>query len=397
MLQLPVSHRWSLAPDQPFSEGWKEHGLRLFVRNTFIDVEDALSDAVRADAYRRGSRSCDARFCGSAVLRCREDQSPSAAKRASVAALRAKDNDGADKGDLLRDDETTSLASEDAEDTASSATEPWAEYDREEWPEDGGSALEESALLEIGVAGTAALAFDQTPTASPVAAGATTSMPGATFTDPTPTMGFCWPHCVSGDGWYSASPVVAPTFPTPYEHAEYTLPPVLPAAAALPALSAQQLLPAPPMYFAPVFIQEEDSASPPPSAAPSEPPPAVPSEEDLQQAASGDEAPAAAPALSPAPAQAAPSPPAPAQEEIVAGEASSEDEASLLSEGSRLHGTVGEDLQPACQPCAWFYKSSGCKNGRECFYCHLCPKEELKTRKKEKVARLRQQQPRCSD
>lgn len=51
---------------------------------------------------------------------------------------------------------------------------------------------------------------------------------------------------------------------------------------------------------------------------------------------------------------------------------------SCPSVGSGLHGS-GE-----CKPCAWFWKAQGCQNGRECLHCHLCPKRELKARKKQK-------------
>lgn len=53
------------------------------------------------------------------------------------------------------------------------------------------------------------------------------------------------------------------------------------------------------------------------------------------------------------------------------------------SHGSLLHG------RGTCQPCAWFWKSSGCKNGRFCGHCHLCPEGELKARKKTKATMMR--------
>jgi len=59
------------------------------------------------------------------------------------------------------------------------------------------------------------------------------------------------------------------------------------------------------------------------------------------------------------------------------------------SEGSKQHGTVTTDGRPGCQPCAWFCKGSGCKNGAACKYCHLCPPGEMKNRKKQKIALLR--------
>jgi len=63
-----------------------------------------------------------------------------------------------------------------------------------------------------------------------------------------------------------------------------------------------------------------------------------------------------------------------------------------LSVGSQSHGTLGPDGQPVCQPCAWFYKDTGCHNNASCRYCHLCPQGELKNRKKQKIARLRNQE-----
>lgn len=57
--------------------------------------------------------------------------------------------------------------------------------------------------------------------------------------------------------------------------------------------------------------------------------------------------------------------------------------------GSVNHGLLSETGEPECQPCAWFWKESGCYHGKGCRYCHKCPVGELKHRKKKKVARLR--------
>jgi len=54
-----------------------------------------------------------------------------------------------------------------------------------------------------------------------------------------------------------------------------------------------------------------------------------------------------------------------------------------LSTGSKLHHSGG------CKPCAWYWKQSGCLNGQACSYCHLCPAEELKKRKRAKIASMR--------
>jgi len=53
------------------------------------------------------------------------------------------------------------------------------------------------------------------------------------------------------------------------------------------------------------------------------------------------------------------------------------------SSGSVWHGTG------RCRPCAWFWKPTGCKNGRECEHCHLCPEGELKARRKEKSTMIK--------
>lgn len=74
-----------------------------------------------------------------------------------------------------------------------------------------------------------------------------------------------------------------------------------------------------------------------------------------------------------------------------AGSPASPDSLASPSVGSAEHGKTGPDGQPVCMPCAWFYKDSGCKNGQTCRYCHLCPNGELKNRKKMKIQRLRNQ------
>lgn len=60
--------------------------------------------------------------------------------------------------------------------------------------------------------------------------------------------------------------------------------------------------------------------------------------------------------------------------------------------GSSLHGT-GE-----CKPCAWFWKPQGCQNGKECIYCHLCPRnagnknhKKLRTAIRKELAQVPQQ------
>lgn len=43
-----------------------------------------------------------------------------------------------------------------------------------------------------------------------------------------------------------------------------------------------------------------------------------------------------------------------------------------------------------CTPCNYFwYKVDGCRMGSECTFCHICPKGEIKKRKKDKIKELR--------
>jgi len=53
------------------------------------------------------------------------------------------------------------------------------------------------------------------------------------------------------------------------------------------------------------------------------------------------------------------------------------------SVGSALHGSG------LCRPCAWFWKSRGCENAKDCRHCHLCPEVEIKNRRKMKVSALK--------
>jgi hypothetical protein len=40
----------------------------------------------------------------------------------------------------------------------------------------------------------------------------------------------------------------------------------------------------------------------------------------------------------------------------------------------------------ACRPCAWYWKAQGCQLGHKCLHCHMCPKGEIKARKKNRKA-----------
>lgn len=54
------------------------------------------------------------------------------------------------------------------------------------------------------------------------------------------------------------------------------------------------------------------------------------------------------------------------------------------SVGSSLHETGN------CKPCAWYWKPTGCENGGQCQFCHMCTEGEVKNRKKSKLVAMRQ-------
>merc|ERR1712159_451611 len=53
--------------------------------------------------------------------------------------------------------------------------------------------------------------------------------------------------------------------------------------------------------------------------------------------------------------------------------------------GAWSAGSVGHNAG-CCKPCAFVWKEEGCKEGEGCPFCHLCPPDEIKRRKKEKLA-----------
>lgn len=59
--------------------------------------------------------------------------------------------------------------------------------------------------------------------------------------------------------------------------------------------------------------------------------------------------------------------------------------------GSLELPTVGSAQHHAgqCKPCAFYWKDSGCSNGVQCHFCHLCDEKEKRRRAKEKKAWLR--------
>lgn len=65
--------------------------------------------------------------------------------------------------------------------------------------------------------------------------------------------------------------------------------------------------------------------------------------------------------------------------------------AGAMSEGSANHGT-GD-----CRPCAWFWKPNSCLNGKDCLHCHLCPENEIRRRKKDRLKSIQTQSKDATD
>lgn len=49
-------------------------------------------------------------------------------------------------------------------------------------------------------------------------------------------------------------------------------------------------------------------------------------------------------------------------------------------------------FRKACSPCAYYFKPDSCRLGAQCEFCHLCPRGEIKARKKLKARALRLQE-----
>lgn len=70
-----------------------------------------------------------------------------------------------------------------------------------------------------------------------------------------------------------------------------------------------------------------------------------------------------------------------------------EDSQELVEEALGLPSMGSADHHVGkCSPCAWYWKSGGCRNAATCIYCHLCPEGTRKAMKKAKVAMFRQQE-----
>jgi len=365
MLVLPIAQRKGAPPQgehegeppAPFPVG--DHGaqgLKVGVKNTFIDVDDAETPA------SRGAQTAMARIgAGPDVAFSPQADPPGYGGQHRPHALSREDRQG------------------------SWVTETPIHIGQKDYTT--------ASTLSPSLAGT-------TRTAAAVSAGGGdarfgTSSPG--YSTPGPI-----PPPPPAQALYGGLPAVAPYAlappgPVPYAVSPVVAPPMTSAPSSPSTFSAgRSPVPAPPAYAAPVSFQDQTSQPPPEEAGSLDrghgykynvkntfidvQDDATPMGNPWQQpqtcqARFSNEAglafkPGALAGASPA-AQPAP--------------------LSAPSVGSAEHGKTGPDGLPVCQPCAWFYKETGCKNGQTCRYCHLCPNGELKNRKKMKIARLRNQ------
>lgn len=72
-----------------------------------------------------------------------------------------------------------------------------------------------------------------------------------------------------------------------------------------------------------------------------------------------------------------------------AGSASAAEQESVMMRAPSFSSGAALHEAGKCEPCAWYWKPSGCRNAQECKRCHLCPEGALKNRKKAKVAMMR--------
>mmetsp|Transcript_99110 Transcript_99110/g.191464 ORF Transcript_99110/g.191464 Transcript_99110/m.191464 type:complete len:141 (+) Transcript_99110:94-516(+) len=61
-----------------------------------------------------------------------------------------------------------------------------------------------------------------------------------------------------------------------------------------------------------------------------------------------------------------------------------------LAKARRPEYSLGSDghSNNECKPCAWHWKASGCSNGIQCTFCHLCSSTALKEKRKKRIAEL---------
>merc|ERR1712232_1320866 len=63
---------------------------------------------------------------------------------------------------------------------------------------------------------------------------------------------------------------------------------------------------------------------------------------------------------------------------------------SVIHWQTKHPATEQAHLRKECQPCAYFlYKVDGCRWGKDCTFCHLCNRSDIKRRKAEKKRALR--------
>jgi hypothetical protein len=66
---------------------------------------------------------------------------------------------------------------------------------------------------------------------------------------------------------------------------------------------------------------------------------------------------------------------------------------SIMIRDTQIDGQAMVDLHARgeCSPCAYFYhKRDGCRWGEDCKFCHMCPADEIKKRKKQRMKAVRE-------
>jgi hypothetical protein len=71
----------------------------------------------------------------------------------------------------------------------------------------------------------------------------------------------------------------------------------------------------------------------------------------------------------------------------------SSEEGSSVDRVAYSLGAAGH-YEGTCKPCAWNWKPAGCSKGSDCDFCHLCGEDALRQQRRQKVARLREEDKR---
>jgi len=69
----------------------------------------------------------------------------------------------------------------------------------------------------------------------------------------------------------------------------------------------------------------------------------------------------------------------------------------LRSDQEPSNGSLLHDGRGSSRPCAWNWKPSGCSKGKSCEFCHTCDADQIKRKKKQRIAQLKAEKKRLTE